>query len=695
MMNLQFLGGKSLKQTRRGEIIKKKLAGMLIKLKLYDMYFYIKVGLFTVFFLQIIVLVIFNLTQMRYHMGYDASSFYLKAMEMVKQGSLFISNWSEQTSLYLDSPVPLAVLFYMITGNIFLSYGLANCVIVLAVLFVFNSILNSFRISEISKLVCLNMITCIYITPAFSNANDLSYFSSVLSSANGYGVRILMLFMVIKIIIDLEEHKCSNIYIIITEILLFVSGISSGWYMLVTVILPLIVYYILRMFIYNSYKEIINIKMAVLFISSIVIILGKLIAVHILNFASRDSQMVLVCLNTFWKNFGSIILGLMELVGAFPHHSGQNVLTIEGLIYMMGFIVFVVSIIGFVYAVRYFRTELSDSNRSGKYSMLLCIVIFNIVMFTILYTTYGSEIFEIRYLIPIFLLLIITVGGFIDSLENRLIFKQFGVLLIFFLYLFLNLYYDHLFFISKNNYDVLEVISEKMNQMDVPVVYMYGRNLGIDSRNLRVVDNKRVYKNVYEDSNNTISHWGDYTYYDDVASVQGKNAIITTDKYYNLIPKYIRNKYRLQSKIENYEIYISETSRFDFISGIENDYGLDYVYSPGFLSDNGEFDEKSGSFVCNGQAEDYAIWGPYVDIEAGNYDFVIHYEVLNEESQAAEFVVSSDAGSNILGHTVLDKEEKTALLNIDIEKDSSALEYRVYNYLGTVVKVDYFEIFKN
>lgn len=121
---------------------------------------------------------------------------------------------------------------------------------------------------------------------------------------------------------------------------------------------------------------------------------------------------------------------------------------------------------------------------------------------------------------------------------------------------------------------------------------------------------------------------------------------------------------------------------------------MDYTYSPGFVFSNGTFDESSGSFMCDGETEGYAIWGPYVDMEAGNYEFVIHYEVLKDENQAAEFIVSSDTGNKILGHIALDKEKKTASLNIDIEKNSSAVEYKVYNYIGTVLRVDYFEIFK-
>ena len=61
---------------------------------------------------QMIAIVYINLTQMPYHMGYDASAYYLKAAEIWKHKTLFISHWAEQTTLELDTSLPLASLFY-------------------------------------------------------------------------------------------------------------------------------------------------------------------------------------------------------------------------------------------------------------------------------------------------------------------------------------------------------------------------------------------------------------------------------------------------------------------------------------------------------------------------------------------------------------------------------------------------------
>jgi hypothetical protein len=651
---------------------------------------YFKLGLWVMFFAQVIVLGIFNLTQLQYHMGYDASSYFLKAIEMAKQGTVFVDEWVEQTTLYFDSSVPLAALFYAITGNIFVSYGIANFLIDIAIFGCFYSILKSLKLSSLTKGICLNLIACIYITPLFNNANDVSYFSSVLSSGNWYGLKTLIVLMTIKMIFDIEEHKENYIFIIVTEILLFISGVSSGWYLLMTVVAPLLVFYVIKTLAKNSYKELFNRKTLLLMISMVLIAVGKLVATHILEFESKDSNMVLVGLKDFWKNLGSIILGFMELVGSFAHESNVSALTLEGIIYLFGFLIFLICLIGTIVMT---RGVLKAFERFERYAVLLTIVGFNLLMFTVLYTTYGQEIFETRYLIPLFILLVACVGGFIDGLNDGLILKYVGVFVVFASLLILNVYYDCLYYTTKNNYATLNAVGNKMEELDVPVVYVYGSDLGIDCRNLRVVDDGRVYKYIYDDLFNATVHWGDYTYYDDVALVQGRNALVTTEEEFATLPDYIRNQYALSTQIDGYCIYSASVNKLDFKSGINADENIDFPTSYGIYSTGGNIDEY-GSFVTDG-TEGFVMWGPYTSASAGVYDFIIHYEIVKSGDETADFCISYNSGNDIAAQIRLDAEETTAVLqNVQFDTDVTGLEYRVYNYLDTIIRIDSIEINK-
>jgi hypothetical protein len=67
---------------------------------------------------------------------YDSSSVYMHEMEMGSQGKLFPSEYSYQASLDLDGAAVISAFLYRFTGNIFLSRGIANNLVVLLYLFV-------------------------------------------------------------------------------------------------------------------------------------------------------------------------------------------------------------------------------------------------------------------------------------------------------------------------------------------------------------------------------------------------------------------------------------------------------------------------------------------------------------------------------------------------------------------------------
>lgn len=80
-------------------------------------------------------LLIFNLTRLKYVVDYDSSAALAQVMEIWKQKTLFLENWAYQTNPFWDSSVLLAVPFYGITKDIFLSYGLSNNCLILTFVF--------------------------------------------------------------------------------------------------------------------------------------------------------------------------------------------------------------------------------------------------------------------------------------------------------------------------------------------------------------------------------------------------------------------------------------------------------------------------------------------------------------------------------------------------------------------------------
>ena len=136
--------------------------------------------------IQFLMICFVNLTQNQNHLGFDASTFYLRAVESFNQHSLFLDNWVEQTTLMIDSPIPLASLLYGITGNIFISYGLSNIVTVVLFVALAICVLKEINMPRLGGIITLNFILSPYVTPFYNNANPIDYFPSMFIGAAFY-----------------------------------------------------------------------------------------------------------------------------------------------------------------------------------------------------------------------------------------------------------------------------------------------------------------------------------------------------------------------------------------------------------------------------------------------------------------------------------------------------------------------------
>ncbi|MCC8050000.1 MAG: hypothetical protein LIO99_13640 [Clostridiales bacterium] len=652
------------------------------------------IAFWILFFVQVITLAYINLTQMRYHLGYDASSSYLKAIEMARQGTVFIDNWVHTTVLSLDSPVPLAAVIYSITGNIFFSYGLANLIIDMLIFSVLFSIMQSLKTSNMSKAIVLNIVACTYLSPEFSNLNDLGYVSCFLTSLGAYSVKILIILMVIKMSIDVWNHKINYLFIIMTEALLFISGLSSGWYILVTIIVPALLYCAIDMFLNNSIKHFLNLNTLLLGIGALLVAIGKRIATNYIGFSSLDGGMHLVRLNELIDNAASVFVGFIEILGGLASNITVYVLSKNGIICMLALVICIVCLISFLYVMVLVKRNIYEER---DYEIILSVVIVNILMYCVLYTSYTSSAqIEARYLIPLFVCMTLFVGRFIDSLSDGLVFKKFGVLMVFFCLLGLNVYNNKVYVNTKTNYDILNKIAEKADELEVPVVYFDNDSQNVndcDCRNMRVIDSGRVYKSFDFDEPSIINHWGDYTYFDEVYEVQGTNMLVAKEERFEVLPEYIKNLYEVYDTVGDYTIYYADENRFDFKSGVTEDKNLDFPTSPGMVYANGELNEE-GYLVSDG-TEGYLLYGPNTSIEAGKYDFVINYEIIESGGNTAKFEISLDSGTNIVCDMNLDKSNTTAAFSdVVISEDSQGLEYRVYNYAGTIIKILSVEIYR-
>lgn len=211
-------------------------------------------------------------------------------------------------------------------------------------------------------------------------------------------------------------------------------------------------------------------------------------------------------LTSFWKNIGGMVLGYMQLLSALPKHADVDIMNIKlesiSLTYMFCLMLFIIMAGSLVLCI----AGMKKRGYSWNINLFLTVLAENILLFSVLYTTYEGSIFESRYLIPSFMAVIVLAGYAIQNLKKDQIFTyaMLSVLLIGLVYVDYNS--DKRYIQNKINSQILYEIADKAEETDSGIVYVWGNNLAVEARNLRVYDLERVYKLMNDDG--SFHHWG-------------------------------------------------------------------------------------------------------------------------------------------------------------------------------------------
>ncbi len=530
--------------------------------------------LLTIFFIAQIFLVCYiNLTQMKYHIGYDASTFYLRAFEMWKQGKVFNpQNFVHQTTFFFDSPAPIAAFLMNFFHNIFLSYGIANLLVDFLLIFFLYKTSKSLNISNLGILMILNIFLSPHVPVFFNNGNDLGYVSSILTSMGCYSVKLLIGLIFVYSFLFVRQNSVSirdfSLICSINCALFYLQGISSGFYLLLIILLPMIFFVATEFFIDNSIK-IFKKEYLLIYFCIVVSLLGKITAIKVFHFTSKDTNQVWCGLLDFWKNVGSILLGFFELLAALPYGSNVKILTRIGIRFSFGLGIALISIIAFVEMIKKITRNWSDyKNHAISVFVVLC----NILIYAFCYSTYGALIFEARYLIIPFIFMLFCLAGWIDSLKNALLFKKFGVALLSALVLFSSVFSYHKYIYTRIDTALMDKIKEKVAGFDSPIIYFSDSNFSILARNMRVYDTDKIYRAVsFKDGRANYGFWGDYTYYSHINDYNGSVIFITnTDFFSTQVPVQYKNAMKKVCDFDKFEIYEAEKNIF----ALDTDFSL-------------------------------------------------------------------------------------------------------------------------
>lgn len=430
-----------------------------------------------ILFLQFLLLIIVNLTQIKMHFDSDAGMIMNHIMMIVKEKSLLIPDWVYPSTLEFDSTAFFALPIYLITRNIYLSLGLSN--ILLCALLSYSILYLFDGSKKIYPILTLNLLLIPYTVGALDYYNMLFYIGAQ------YCIKVTVPILLLGLMLHLRNEKKekkdvkSLVAFILYLILLFVTSFSSGVYVFVCGLLPLLLAYSAYKF-FNSEK--IKKNEIILFSGTV---LCSLIGI-LLNTKAQTAKgngMVFVRVENLWNNIQKCFFGLFQLLGSATTSSELKVISSEGIELLIKLGVTLSLIVFLIIAIILFIKDKKDL------FLLLgaSVTVWNFMILCITDTRYGADTFEYRYhligLIPMFCIMTKLLLDGLERLKKRqqITLAVFGLLVL----VYLNITGIQSFKNVDEHAELKEIISY-CKELDVDTVFFLDDNQRAE--NCRVLD---------------------------------------------------------------------------------------------------------------------------------------------------------------------------------------------------------------
>lgn len=512
---------------------------------------YLKIGFGILFLFQIGLTIYFNLFKLAGHLGYDSSWAFLRAALMWNEKALYSSNWVEQSVVAWDSSMSLVPILYGITHNIFLSQGVVNLIVLACILVCINDIQKRMGMDVIIRLITMNLVICPYLSNGFY---ELSYYNDIVVGPTFYAVRALIFLLIIREAVVISQKSKIDLWGYITCLLCILTGMSTGVFMIIVALAPYAVYLLIRAVIKNSYKQLLDKNTLFCGLCILAVFVGELIAKYVLKAYIADAGKTWTQIGSVWKNFGAVFQGLLKLLQVLPLYEKQ-VMTVDGIYRVFPILLFAVFAACVVIAIRKGikeRQTISDTKM-----LLITIVIMNLIVFSLFNVQYGADIFEERYLICAFFAMVLLVGFAIRDMDKTKLATKTGAVLLLVLIAIVSGVSDYKYYMTDlSKIWQMDEVKQTVADNEADLVYVWGDNLVVFGRSMRVYDMDHIYKEIGNDGQ--YHHWGDYLNYENNEDYSGKTLLITEKTTDNGVPKGILRDYTLIRELDNVNIYESD-----------------------------------------------------------------------------------------------------------------------------------------
>ena len=598
---------------------------------------------------QIIFIFCMNLFRSYTIIDFDSSSAYLHEIEMGTQGKIFPEEYSYQASMDLDSASILSAFLYHFTSNIFLARGIANNLVVLLYIYVIHCILSNLALSVRWKRFCILLFFIPY------SMTMLGYCRMLFTGGGFYAFRALVPLLIISLILDIDKNKSLKKYLgraILLLFIVFLTGLSSGAYVVLSAVFPLLLWEFVSAFLKGDYGQLKS-KKTDLGIAAVFAALAGIIVQKAVGFSSTADTKYILASHKWYDAVLSSLAGLFELFGGLTIHEHVELFTIRAFGTAVDFVVTCIILLAIVYT---FWTCIKKKELSNMHGYILSLMLVNAFVFSFLDLKYGGTAFESRYhlipMLPSFFLLVML----LEKLPQKENIKQvqLNTIYLFITGLFITsmVFGDAQWVYAKiaNECDKLEELNHIMEEQGIHTAVVAGEDNKALGRKLRVYSRDINYLVVNDGAESSFrTTFGGTTRYLDNAAQQGKTALLASPRAYETLPGYLIADMKYYMDYEGLKIYLAEESRFDYAIGpdAKKNMVIDFPYSPGYVYENAKLDEQ-GFLVMN---EGGGSLSAEYNSVAGAWNYSVYYDTAEASGNA---FMEIQIGENQFMYTKLD-----------------------------------------
>lgn len=567
--------------------------------------------------LQIVLLIYCNFFHVQDVVDNDFAKLARHAMEMWNNKTLFIPDWDYLTTGEMDCAALLAIPLYGITGNIWLSFGLSNIMNIFICCLVVMSLLRSLCVKREHILLALAVLLVPY------DWGQLEYTNMLFFGGGQYIYKMLLPIMLLALLAVKEEHRKKKSYLLLVVcylVLLLISAISSGIYVFICGIFPIVVCKVIYQLCKENPKEADWYEVFLLVSSVIVAGMGILLA-KVLEVSSLGSSFLLITAGELWGAVQDNIKAFFLLFGAFPQNQ-YTLLSVSGISHLCKLVI-VVGILfwGLKNINRCFHLKeafgqeyvMQDKPQKIK-CYLISIFVWNTIVVGL--TTQYSR-YHLIGAIPLMLLAVICLGETLEKVRSVLFAKVFsyavGCLLM--LISLCSVAFAKETYFPNGDYaeEAKEIIAYLADKNVETVVFLNDSGM---AEEIRAYDMSKNYVTYHADEQRIYDK--DYylktrerAYHDD------KTLLFKETKGgWEMVPSYVLYNYKEVGTVGRYTVYYSEENYMDGLSGFPLEgYSIDYCYSPGYVYDGTVTDK--GVLLTTGEVEEVLI-SPAMENERGS-----------------------------------------------------------------------------